>query len=144
MSYFKHEEVRRLIENCVSWVGDGVVHGPRGCIVLRALRSIRQEIDPRRTPTTLGIEAGFARDALRKMLPKLRFALLVYYTSDLTFELQARDKIGISRMEYHRRLVVAHPQFMERFEDERLGAAGRRAANEVAAQGFKIPNIRGY
>lgn len=126
MPYHREDEVRRLIENCVAWVGDGVVQGPRGCIMLRALNSIRRELMPVKLPTTLGIEAAHAQAALQLMAAKLRYALMVFHTSDLTFALQARDRLNVSKSTYHERLVRAHPLFMEGFEDEVAKARGRR------------------
>jgi hypothetical protein len=132
MAYYRQEEVRRLIENCMAWVGDGVVHGPRGCIVLRALNSIRREHAPTRLPSVLGIEAGHAQAALQRMPTKLRYALVVFHTSDLTFALQARARVGVSKDTYHRRLVEAHPVFLEAFEDEVGRAKGRAMATAAA------------
>lgn len=129
MSYHREDEVRTLIENYVSWRGDGVVVSAGSSIFLRALNSIRQEVNPRAvTPAVLGIDAGYAGEALREMAPRLRFALLVYYTSSLTFVMQAREILDVSKPEYHRRLQVAHPEFMDRFQTAREAGKGRFAA----------------
>lgn len=128
MSYYREEDVRRLIENCMAWVGDGVVQGPRGCIMLRALRSIRAEFARPRLPATLGIEAGHTQTALNKMQPKLRSALVIFHTSDLTFAMQAKERLGVSKWTYHRRLEEAHPTFVEAYEDVIQASKGRAAA----------------
>lgn len=126
MSYYQQEEVRRLIENYVAWRGDGVVHGPRGCIMARALSSIRRELDPRGTfPVTLGIDAGYTGAALQRLTGKLRAALLTYYTSELTFLRQARDVLHVNRSTYHRRLEDAHVRFMRAYRDEREAGSAR-------------------
>jgi hypothetical protein len=133
VSYYRQDDVRLLIENCMAWVGDGVVQGPRSCIVLRALRSIRQEFVRPRLPVTLGIEAGHTQTTLTRMQPKLRRALVIFHTSDLTFAMQAREHLGVSKRIYHLRLEEAHPTFIETYEDVIQASKGRRAALVAAA-----------
>jgi hypothetical protein len=136
MAYHREEEVRRLIENYACWMGDGVVQSRRGCIVLRALRGIRCAMGEAELPNTLGIEAGHTQAALNRLAMELHQALMVFHTSDLTFELQARQRARCSKSTYHRRLAEAHPLFIAEFEDQVIGAKQRSDARIAHAVGI--------
>jgi hypothetical protein len=117
MAYYEEEEVRRLITNMAMWTGDG--ESPGGCGGMWARVTSEQRLQWRsdfRIPA-IGVDALPTKDALELIGPSLAAALCTYYLSSLTFEMQAREILHISKSTYHQRLEVGHPLFMNAFRE---------------------------
>lgn len=134
MAYHEEEKVAQLITNYVVWAGDNPV---RSCAELFDedkinLRELRQEWRSTYRMEALGAEAQITKDALEVMDKGLRFALWTFHLSSLTFEMQAREILRVSKSTYHRRLVDAHIRFIEAY-DEQVRVSRARAASYVRA-----------
>jgi hypothetical protein len=134
MAYHEEDRVSRLIVNYVMWAGDVPV---RSCADLFDedkinLRELRQEWRNTYRFEALGSEAQITKDTLDRMDKQLRFAVWTFHTSSLTFEMQAKSIVGVSKSTYHRRLVEGHITFMEVY-DEQLQSSRERTASYARA-----------
>jgi hypothetical protein len=134
MAYHEEDTVARLIMNYVMWAGDVPV---RSCADLFDedkinLRELRQEWRSNYRFEAMGPEAQITKDTLDGMDKQLRFAVWTFHLSSLTFEMQARVIVGVSKSTYHRRLVEGHIVFTERYE-EQLRVSRERAASYARA-----------
>lgn len=131
MAYHREDEVARLITNLERWIGDSPIQGAGRLwneeqIAMRDLKLEYRSNFGRFE--ALGVEAQLTKDALGQMVGPLRFALRTYHTSSLTFEMQARQIVGVSKSTYHVRLVRAHVDFIDAFEEQQQVARDRAAA----------------
>lgn len=134
MAYHEEDAVSRLIMNYVLWAGDSPV---RSCADLFDeekinLRELRQEWRSSYRMEALGVEAQVTKDTLQVMTPVYRFSVWTFHLSGLTFEMQAKEIVGVSKSTYHSRLVQGHIEFIERY-GEQQDLARERAASYVRA-----------
>jgi hypothetical protein len=119
MSYHEEERVALLITNYERWAGDNPVQGA-GQLWLEDKIAMRDLIKDFRSNfgvfEALGAEASLTKDTLVAMTPALRFAVRTFHLSSLTFEMQAREIVRVSKSTYHTRLVRGHFEFMELFD----------------------------
>lgn len=125
MSYHCQEEVGRLIENAVQWMGDGAAVRTSASLWQRLLRELRRGSA---SVAVVGIDAGYTRIALSVIGDDLAKALVTFHTSSLTVTMQARDVLGIGRRTYQERLTRAHVEFMRAYRDARGGSVLVRPA----------------
>jgi hypothetical protein len=140
MAYHREEEVQRLITNLAQWNGDGA--GVPGCGRLWdeekiAERDMQREWRSSFRIPAIGVDAGVTREALLEMRGHLSRSLWVFYTSSLTFEMQAREHLGVAKSTYHGYLQEAHVEFMEVFERVKDGTRARVHAYAQSAAGKK-------
>jgi DNA-directed RNA polymerase specialized sigma24 family protein len=114
-TYYREEEVARLIINLVQWNGDGA--SVRGCAGIWG-RIVREFFRSSMPVVTVGVDAGRAKAALERMPVELAEALMTFHISSLGIGEQARVILGISRDTYHRRLMEAHPRFLEEYAEQ--------------------------
>ena len=117
MAYYQEDEVRRLITNVAMWCGDGESVSGCGGMWAQVARSARQQWRSDFRIPAIGIDALPTKDALEFIGESLSSALMVYYLSSLTFEMQAREILGIAKSTYHQRLEVGHPLFMNAYRE---------------------------
>jgi hypothetical protein len=117
MAYYEEDEVRRLITNVVMWNGDGESVSGCGGMWARVIQAARQQWRSDFRIPALGYDALPTKDALELIGETLSSALMVYYLSSLTFEMQAREILGVAKSTYHQRLEVAHPVFMNAYRE---------------------------
>jgi hypothetical protein len=134
MAYHEEDKVGRLIMNYVMWAGDVPV---RSCADLFDedkinLRELRQEWRTNYRFEALGSEAQITKETLDGMDKQLRFAVWTFHLSSLTFEMQAKMIVRVSKSTYHRRLVEGHIAFIERY-DEQVRVSRARAASYARA-----------
>lgn len=130
MAYHEEDKAARLLANYFRWAGDSPI---RGCGQLWDpekidARDLRKEWRSSYAIEAMGQEAQLTKDALATMDGPLRFALITFHSSSLTFEMQARDKVRVSKSTYHHRLVRAHLDFDAAYERQQQLARDRTAA----------------
>lgn len=130
MAYHEEDRVARLVMNYVMWAGDNPV---RSCAQLFdeeviAMRELRAEWRSSCRIEVLGVEAELTKRTLEAMVPAHRFALWTFHLSSLTFEMQARTIVKCAKSTYHGRLVAAHVEFIEGYEDQQRLSRERVAA----------------
>lgn len=118
MAYYEEDEVRRLITNLAQWSGDGVAIRSSSSTWGAIAREIRAGWRSSFILPALGIDAAPTASALEKIGERLAKPLWTYYTSSLTFDMQADDIMGIAKSTYHRRLEEAHIAFMAAYREQ--------------------------
>jgi hypothetical protein len=140
VSYYREDEVGRLIVNWWQWNGDGVA--VRTCAKSWAedsrtlMRDVRRTFRSSLPVAVVGVDARKAGAALVAIRAELSRALRAFHLSSLTFEMQARELMHVSKSHYHRLLIEAHPAFIEAYELEAKTSAQRERATAAA---FEAP-----
>lgn len=130
MAYHEEDEVSRLVMNYVMWAGE---HPIRSCGNLFDedkinLRELRQAWRSYYRMEALGADAAITKETLEAMTPVYRFAIWTFHLSSLTFEMQAKTIIGVSKSTYHGRLERGHIEFMEQHLQQKDIARERAAS----------------
>jgi hypothetical protein len=118
MAYHEEDRIARLIRNWDRWHGDKPIQGTSRLWIEGkiAIRDMRRDFQSNfGNFEALGQEALITKETLSAMVGGIRHALLTFHLSSLTFEMQARSIVGVSKSTYHARLVRGHFEFMEEY-----------------------------
>jgi hypothetical protein len=127
-TYYQEDEVARLIVNLAQWNGDGAsVRGCAGHLGPHRSRVLPKLDAGRYRGRRCGTREARARAHAGPSWPR-RSSPSTYRACRYS---SRRRLLGISRDTYHRRLVEAHPRFMEEYGEE--GRNQVRQSNERAA-----------
>lgn len=121
MAYHEEDRVAQLIANYERWAGDNPIRGA-GQLWIEEKIAMRDLLKEFRSNfgvfEALGVEAQLTKDTLTAMTPALRFSIRTFHLSSLTFAMQAKEIVRVSKSTYHERLVRGHYEFIDVHEKQ--------------------------